>query len=327
MTAQLGKLERVDLRDIWETEAQHFTPWLAQSDNLGILGDTLKIDLELEAQEKNVGPFRADILCKDLDNNESWVLIENQLERTDHNHLGQLLTYAAGLHAVTIIWVAHRFTEEHRAALDWLNDITDDSFRFFGLEVELWKIGDSKAAPKFNIISKPNDWTRSVSKAAKQITEYELTETKSKQQNFWRQLKSQLEEKNSPVRMHKPYPQHWMNCGIGRSGFTMSPTLNSRENRLAVEIYLSDDNAKPHFHLLHKDKEAIEREVGESLDWMELPERKASRIIMMKNNTDPLDESLWEQHAQWFVEKLELFNTVFRKRIKKLKAGDWQPER
>ena len=130
---------------------------LAQSENMAELARTLDMDLEVEAQERAVGPFRADILCKDISTNR-WVLIENQLERTDHTHLGQLLTYASGLEAVTIVWIAARFTEEHRSTLDWLNKITDESFRFFGLEVELWRIGDSPAAPKFNVVSKPNDF-------------------------------------------------------------------------------------------------------------------------------------------------------------------------
>lgn len=131
----LGALKRIDVRNIWQTEAYHFTPWLAQ--NLDILAETLDMELEIEAQEKNVGPFRADILCKDtLDN--SWVLIENQLERTDHTHLGQLMTYASGLQAVTIIWISTHFTEEHRSALDWLNTITDDNFTFLALK---WSFG------------------------------------------------------------------------------------------------------------------------------------------------------------------------------------------
>ena len=171
----LGRLTRVELRDIWLSEASDFTPWLAGEENLAVLSEALAIDLELEAQEKSVGPFRADILCKDIGTG-AWVLIENQLERTDHNHLGQLLTYASGLEAVTIIWIAARFTEEHRSTLDWLNKITDDSFRFFGLEVELWKIGSSPAAPKFNIVSKPNDWSRSVAQAARAIDETELSD-------------------------------------------------------------------------------------------------------------------------------------------------------
>jgi hypothetical protein len=163
MAHTLGRLTRVDLREIWTSEASDFTPWLAREENLAVLAETLGLDLELEAREKAVGPFRADVLCKDIGSGV-WVLVENQLERTDHSHLGQLLTYASGLEAVTIVWVAARFTEEHRSTVDWLNKITDESFRFFGLEVELWRIGESPAAPKFNIVSKPNDWSRSVAR-------------------------------------------------------------------------------------------------------------------------------------------------------------------
>src|SRR5438874_2064357 len=168
MTAiSLGRLEKVDLRTVWTNEAGDFTPWLGREENLRLLGDAIDIELEPEAQEKYVGPFRADLLCKDAATGD-WVLIENQLERTDHTHLGQLLTYAAGLQAVTIVWVAERFTDEHRATLDWLNEITDDQINFFGLEIELWRIADSPVAPKFNIVSQPNDWSRSVLAAAKE---------------------------------------------------------------------------------------------------------------------------------------------------------------
>ena len=135
----LGRLEQVELRSIWANEAGDFTPWLAQEDNLRLLGDTIGIELELEERERAVGPFSADILCKDTVGG-AWVVIENQLERTDHTHLGQLITYAAGLKAATIVWIASRLTEEHRAALDWLNEITDGKFQFFGLEIEVWKI-------------------------------------------------------------------------------------------------------------------------------------------------------------------------------------------
>lgn len=147
----LGRLEVVDLRKVWVSEAGDFTPWLAQEANLSLLADTLGMDLVYEAHEKGVGPFRADIVCTDTADG-SKVLIENQLERTDHGHLGQLMTYAAGLDAVTIVWIAERFTEEHRAALDWLNEITGEKISFFGLEIELWKIGTSPMAPKLSLI-------------------------------------------------------------------------------------------------------------------------------------------------------------------------------
>lgn len=143
----LDRLKRVELRDVWESEPSDFTPWLAEEANLQLLSDTIGIELELEGQEQNVGPFRADIVCKDTTDG-SLVLIENQLEKTDHTHLGQLMTYAAGLDAVSIVWIAERFTEEHRAALDWLNENTNEKIGFFGLEIELWRIGNSPIAPK-----------------------------------------------------------------------------------------------------------------------------------------------------------------------------------
>ena len=192
-TTEMGRLERVALRDIWTTEAQDFTPWLAQPENLAVLSETLNMDLETAGQEESVGPFRADILCRDtLD--DSWVLIENQLERTDHTHLGQLLTYAAGLQTVTIVWVAANFTDEHRAALDWLNEITDERFRFFGLEVELWKIGNSPAAPKFNIASRPNPTGQRPRCARSQTVPYRTNVSGTR----WTDI---LTEKDSKVRV------------------------------------------------------------------------------------------------------------------------------
>jgi hypothetical protein len=155
----LGMMQRVDLRRIWGHEERVFTPWLA--DNLALLSETIGVKLELVAREKNVGIFRADILAKDILSG-GWVLIENQLERTDHCHLGQLLTYASGLKAVTIVWIASSFTEEHRAALDWLNEVTSEDVKFFGIEVELWSINNSSPAPKLNVISRPNAWSKSV---------------------------------------------------------------------------------------------------------------------------------------------------------------------
>lgn len=323
MTKSLGKLERVELRDIWATEDRDFTPWLAQESNLELLAETIGMELELEAQEKDVGPFRADILCKSMDD-DSWVLIENQIERTDHRHLGQLLTYAAGLQAVTIVWVASKFTEEHRAALDWLNKITDESFRFFGLEVELWRIDDSIAAPKFNVISKPNNWSKSISQAAQQISERATTETKELQYRYWQQLVSHLQNAGSKLRPQAPRPRHWHNFSIGRSGTKIATTINTRENRIGAELYLQHpEYSKAFFHLLLKDKDAIESEIGFALDWQELPEKTASRIAMYKD-ADPTNETGWGEQHQWLMGVVEKFDRAFRQRLTKLNPEEWQ---
>lgn len=322
---KLSRLEKVDLRDIWETEAQDFTPWLAQEENLAILGEAIGIELALEAQEKNVGPFRADILCKDVDGaeGESWVLIENQLEKTDHNHLGQLLTYAAGLHTVTIVWIAAKFTEEHRATLDWLNEITEEKFRFFGLEVELWRIGDSPAAPKFNIISKPNDWSRSVSSAAKKISEEGLNPTQENYLKYWGGLADYLKKHSKVFKPQKPLPQHWTNLPIGRTGFTLHTLGAVRDGWICVELTLRDENAKVYFNLLYKDKAEIEKQLGYQVEWMELPGAKMSRIRLTKQGENPMDQDRWETHFAWFKEKLEDFDRVFRPKIKDLDLEDF----
>ncbi|MBZ9669527.1 DUF4268 domain-containing protein [Mesorhizobium sp. ES1-3] len=320
----LGRLEKVNVRGIWLTEAQHFTPWLARPDNLAILGETLNMELEIEAQEKNVGPFRADILCKDaLDG--SWVLIENQLERTDHGHLGQLLTYASGLQTVTIVWIATQFTEEHRAALDWLNEITEEKFKFFGLEVELWRIGDSPPAPKFNIVSKPNEWSRSVGQAARRIETEALTDTKSLQLRFWTQLQERL--RNHPrLRPRKPFPQHWYDFSIGRAGFKLSAKLDTQRDRFGVELYIDDEDAKAFFGQLILERAQIETEIGLDLEWQKLPERTASRIVHHWSGIDPFDEARWPEYLDWMVRSLERFHSVFAERVRALDADQFDPE-
>jgi hypothetical protein len=317
----LGRLERVDLRAAWLSESSDFTPWLARAENLEILGSTIGIELELEAQERSVGPFRADILCKSVESGH-WVLVENQLERTDHTHLGQLLTYAAGLQAVTIVWVAARFTEEHRATLDWLNEITDESFQFFGLEVELWRIGDSPLAPKFNIVSKPNNWSRDVGAAARRIETEALTDTKQKQFAFWSAFRDYLQAKGSRIRTQAPLPQHWLNITIGRSGFVLNATLNSRANRIGVELYMSGTNAKYDYRALLNQQEAVENEFGQSLKWMELPDRKGSCVGFYRDGVEPLREQNWPDMMTWLQSNLEAFDRIFRQRIRQIAQSD-----
>lgn len=322
----LGKLVKIELRDIWLSESSHFTPWLAREENLLTLGETLGLELELEAQEKSVGPFRADILCKDIGTN-AWVLIENQLERTDHSHLGQLLTYASGLEAVTIVWIAARFTEEHRSTLDWLNRITDETFRFFGVEVELWRIGESPAAPRFNIVSKPNNWNKLVTQAARAIDEAELTSTKALQLAYWSALGNVLMANGGPLaRERKPQPQSWMSYSIGRGGFGINASMARPKRQVRAELYISNPSAKAFFHLLRAQQPEIEAELGYALDWEELPEGRDTRISTPLNDIDPEDQTDWARQHDWLTARLNEFYRVFVNRVKSLDANAWQPE-
>ncbi len=311
----LGQLEQVDLKNIWAHEASDFTPWLAEESNLKLLGDTIRIDLELEAQEKNVGPFRADILCKDTATG-NWVLIENQLERTDHPHLGQLLTYAAGLKAVTIVWIADRFRDEHRAALDWLNEITDDRFNFFGLEVELWKIGNSSIAPKFNIVCKPNEWTNPP------VDTHKLTDTQILYREYWTELRSTILDMKGVVKPNKPLSQSWTTFALGRSNFNLHASVSTQKRFIAIGMSCFGADAKQHFHLLEEDKASIEREVGCSLEWEKLPHRKESRIALRRPDVDPAERTDWPGQHKWMAEKLDAMYRAFSSRVKKLNAAD-----
>jgi len=323
MKNRLDRLKKISLKEIWDNEAQDFTPWLAEEKNLELLSETIRTPLELEAQEKDVGPFRADILCKNTED-DSWILIENQIDKTDHKHLGQLLTYASGLQAVTIVWISAKFTEEHRAALDWLNKITDDDFRFFGLEIELWTIGDSPAAPKFNIVSKPNNWSKTISQAAKNISEGIESETKAMQYRYWQGLIDYLENNGSKLRTQDPRPRHWQTFAVGRSHFYIDATVNTRDSRLGIGLKIADKNhAKNFYNLLVLDKEEIEAEMQEKLEWRELPDNTKSEIILFKNNVNLSDKKDWNTQYGWFKTNIEKFDKVFRKRIKKLNAEDW----
>jgi hypothetical protein len=311
----LGRLEQVDLRKVWQNEAGQFTPWLAQVDNIALLADTLGLELEVEAQEKGVGPFRADIVCRDTSDG-TLVLIENQLERTDHTHLGQLMTYAAGLDAVTIVWIAERFTDEHRAALDWLNEITGEKVGFFGLEIELWRIGDSAVAPKFNVVCRPNDWTK-----IGPPTGVVRTDTTQSQLEYWRAFVDLLAQRKSKLKHSQPLPQHWLTFAIGKSNFHMAGLINTLKGHIGVELYISGPDAKKHYKQLEADKDAIEAAIGGKLDWRELPAKKASRILLLRENS-PIDErALWPAQHEWLWKSLENFDEVFRPRVKALPAS------
>ena len=320
--AKLERLIKVPLREFWEGEASDFTPWLADEENISLLGETIGVELEVEAQERNVGPFRADILCKDIVTDD-WVLIENQLERTDHTHLGQLLTYAAGLEAVTVVWIAERFTDEHRAALDWLNEITAEELSFFGLEIELWRIGDSPMAPKFNVVSHPNDWTKTVSRIS---PTKELTSANQLYFDYWTALQEHLAEHNGAINPVAPSKDSWVSFGVGRSGFWLSASASVRDKWISVSLTLAGKDGKPHFYLLEGDKADIEEEIGAELEWDEKHGRKQSYINFSLEDTDPGDREDWHRQHQWLCEQLEAFHRVFSPRVKTLDANDYIAE-
>lgn len=315
----LSTITTIPLRDCWDNEATDFTPWLAEESNIALLANALGIDeLEVKAQEEHVGPFRADVLCKDP-STDKLVLIENQLEKTDHNHLGQILTYAAGLDAVTIIWIAEKFTEEHRATIDWLNRITDNDFNFFGIEIQLLKIGETGAvAPRFNVIAKPNDWSRDVRNSTKNASD-NYTDGQNAKLNFWTAFREYMENNpSSQFRTHRPSRDHWMSIAIGRSSFQISLSVNSREKKVSIQLWMSDDTDKKYFDALYANKDKAEAAIGETLEWRRLDGKKTSSIDFYRMNSDFTNLAQYQDIFAWYKDYTERFIKYFKPIIRQL---------
>lgn len=314
MTQPLGKLRRVNLREAWKHEASEFTPWLAQTDNLDLLAEAIGVtELELVGVEHWVGDFKLDILCSD---DEGPVIIENQLEKTNHAHLGQIITYAAGVGARKVIWLAESFRTEHVAALDFLNQHTTEELNFFAVEVELWRIGDSPLAPSFNVVVKPNDWTKTSRESAKAASS--ATPTKQRQLKFWTEWSTWLQGKGSALKTQKPLPQHWTNIALGRAGIHLAATVNSRENRLGVEVYIDHANSKSMFKQLQAQQANIEKQLDMKLQWNELPDGHACRILYVRPNSPLEDESQWPTYFAWLEDAALRMSAVFRPLVKTL---------
>lgn len=301
---KLGKFIKVNLREIWKHEALDFTQWLAQDENLELLSQELGIELMSARTEVKVGQFAVDILA--IDDNENRVIIENQLEQTNHDHLGKIITYAAGLQAETIIWIVSKAREEHQLAVSWLNENTNEKLNCFLIEIEAWQIDDSAPAPRFNILAKPNNWVKTLRSGTDKISE-----TKLQQQDFWDKVKEYGEMNAKVVKSwQKARPQHWYNISIGTSKAHLALTLNSVKNQIGLELHIPDN--KDLFQKLFTKKEMIESQLGYKLDWQELPDKKASRVIITKV-ADFRDESQQDNIIKWAVEKADEFTRVFKK--------------
>ena len=320
----LGTLEPVNVRDIWAGEATHFTPWLALPENLEILGDTLGISLEPVATEASVGPYYADIVCKDESDNTN-VLIENQLEKTDHRHLGQIFTYAAGLDAVKIVWIAPQFTDEHKAAIDWLNSISTDEFSFFAIEIELWKIADSPPAPRFNVVAGPNDWSRAVKrgKTGGGSSSGEASELRLKQLEFWEGFKEYLNQNRSPIHCQKPGYRHWMWHSIGKSGVALCSVAvsgNSMEDAGEVRAVFNihDDLDGERLEKLRPLIPDLEKALGQTVNFdSSAGDAKRSKISVSKHFvwTDPENAN---SVYSWLDEKHRGFLAVLKGRLNEI---------
>lgn len=304
---QLSKLVKVPLRKVWKHEALDFTQWLAQPDNIAALSEVIGIDLVDAKPEVGVGRFYVDIVAKD--ENDRTVVIENQLESTNHDHLGKIITYAAGLGADVVVWIVERAREEHEQAIKWLNDNTTEGANFFLLQVEAWRIGDSLPAIRFNIVAKPNDWAKTVKQSA---TNSPVSDLKLQQQAFFEKVREYGDEHAPHIKSwRKTRPQHWYDVSIGSSQAHIALTLQSTGTKqVTVQIYINDN--KDLFSSLKSQRGKIETELAMTLDWQELPKKKACRIVISREG-DFLDEAQAQELLIWMVNTADRFAGVFPK--------------
>lgn len=272
---KLGKLKEVDIRSVWPHEQYDFSKWLAMEENIKELSDTLNLSLTDVETEKFVGSYRCDIICKDELTGKN-VLIENQLEQTNHDHLGKIITYASGLDASVIIWIVANARQEHASAIEWLNKNTTDDVAFFLVEVHAYTIGDSSPAPMFEIIEQPNDFAKATKSLARKG---ELNESQTRRLEFWNMFNDVIDQRGKPFNKHKPSTDHWYTVAVGSSQCHISIELVNKEHKIRVGLIINDN--KEMFDDMYEHKAEIEASIGEPLNWDRLDNKKASGISLI----------------------------------------------
>jgi len=307
--SEFGQIKYLNIRTIWPHEAHDFTPWLAE--NLDALGEVVGMDLELVEQEASVGDFSLDVLARDLSTGSN-VVIENQFGDTNHDHLGKMLTYAAGFDAGKVIWISEKVRDEHRQALEWLNQRTDTDTQFFAIEIEVFQVDDSKPVYRFKPVVFPNEWRKSRRKKSQASAKGEAY------RQYFQALIDELRTQHAFTKARVAQPQNWYSFPTGFSGLSYSMSFaNGKRPRVELYIDLGDfDENKRLFDWLLAQREAIETDFGEPLTWERLDGRRAARIAVYRDGS--IEEKAEEIRA-WSIQKLLKMREVFGPRLKRYK--------
>jgi len=293
----IGRLTEVDIRQVWKNEAHDFTPWLL--DNSDVLGDALGMELDLREAEHSVGDFSLDLIGEEVNTGDK-VIIENQLERSNHRHLGQLLTYAGGTDPAHIVWITDEFRDEHRAALDWLNERTDEATRFFGLEISAVQIGNSPVAPQFKVVASPNTWQKEV----KASSNSGISKRQENYSRFWSLFALEMKDREQTWTNAESSRRLWMTFPTGTTLAKYAVALTQKYAK--VEIYFGkgthEENVQ-RLETLRKYQEHLEKAVGMPMSWEPLPHAKAARVAIYKD-ADFKNEAKWPEEVDWMVTKL-----------------------
>ncbi len=310
----LGQLRRLDPRTVWQHEAQDFTPWLAE--NVDLLSEAVGLDIELVQREVPVGTFSLDLFGKEVSSGRE-VIVENQLEATDHIHLGQLLTYAAGLDAKVVVWISPQFRDEHRQAVEWLNLQTNEHVAFFAVELELLQIDNSSPAPHFKVVAQPSEWQKEASASGRQPR----SERQLAYHDFFSDFLDQLKATSLGfTNVRRVGYDNWMAFGSGTGGFGIVAEF-MRPHWFRVQVYIdTGDKArnKSAFDQLLEQRDALESQIGESLEWLRLDDKRACRIFVQREGSIDSPPEVLETLKNWAVSQVPAFKEVFGSRLKAL---------
>ncbi|PCF76586.1 DUF4268 domain-containing protein [Staphylococcus delphini] len=305
MSIQIGRLKEVNIKDLWIHEQYNFSNWLAKEENITLLNEAIDLTLTDIEKEVYVGSYRCDLVATD-ETTGIKVIIENQLEATNHEHLGKIITYASGLGANVIIWVVKQAREEHRSAIEWLNNNTVKNISFFLIEIHAYKIGDSLPAPKFEVIEEPNDFLKSI----KNNSEGELNKSKSERLYFWTEFNQFITDLGKPFNIRKATTNHSYSVAIGTSEAHINVILINKEHKIGIEIHIKEN--KDLFDQFYINKEEIEKKLGFKMDWQRLNNKKKSRIIVNMYGLDFDNKGNYKELMTEIIDKVVSMRSVFR---------------
>lgn len=312
MAVELGTLNYLKLRDVWPREADDFAPWLVKDENFAAFCEELGIELQFDRAQVPVGSYFADILAKD--SRDQVVVIEIQFNKTDHDHLGKMITYAAALGASMVIWIAERFTEEHQKAIEWLNEHTTEELALFAVRPKVLQIDASKPAVEFEVVERPNEFVKA---ASLEKNSGERSGSQKIQLAFWQRFKERLLQKKVVISSETPAPKYWYNVPLGRTYIHISNILDTVAGKVGLRVYLNNRVADAALSQLLQSKDAIEGEIGAELQWNPHPENR-DKIIALVRDIDLSDTASWDDHIEWLVDMNASFRKAFMPRVRSL---------
>lgn len=313
MKNNIGKIRKVNVREIWKHEAADFTRWLAE--NIDYLNEVIDTDISVQSVEANVGPYRVDIYGEDGSNNK--IIIENQLEKSDHIHLGQILTYLVNLDANIAIWITTNPVEEHQQVIEWLNETTPDNMCFYLVKIEAIQIeGQPSVAPLFTVVEGPTQESKKIGSEKKESAQRSVA-----RKEFWTQFIAAMDQNSELCRNISPTTDAWIGIAMGLAGVGLNLVVS--RNYARAEIYINKGDIQKNkevFDYLYKSKDQIEKEFGAPLIWERREDGVTSRIKYQLDGVSVFEEKDWAKMNNFMIDATLRMHKAFKEPVRQLRS-------